>query len=86
MEWFRAYPQIIASIEPHLAKIDLPVQIFWGECDQLLLVETGRSLQERLKRSRLKVLEGCGHFSYQDKPKDFEAMITDWVETGHTQL
>ena len=31
MEWFRAYPQIIASIEPHLAKIDLPVQIFWGE-------------------------------------------------------
>jgi pimeloyl-ACP methyl ester carboxylesterase len=85
MEWFRAYPQIIASIEPHLAKIDLPVQIFWGELDQLLLVKTAHSLHERLKRSRLEIFENCGHFSYQDKPEDFAAMIADWVETGYTQ-
>ncbi|CUH41187.1 alpha/beta fold hydrolase [Ruegeria atlantica] len=85
MQWFKAYPEIIGTIEPNLPEIDLPIQIFWGEDDKLLLVETAYKFQERLKNAKLRVFEECGHFSYQDKREDFAQMINDWVDGGHAE-
>ncbi len=61
--WFATYPQSLATVDPHLAKLDLPVQIFWGDLDIFLLVDNAHSLHKRLKRSQLKIFEQCGHFS-----------------------
>jgi pimeloyl-ACP methyl ester carboxylesterase len=83
MEWFRNYPEIIDSIQPRLSEIELPVQIFWGELDQLLLVETAREIQKLLPYSKLTVFENCGHFSYQDKSAEFASMISSWVDHDH---
>jgi hypothetical protein len=63
----------------HLAALDLPVQIFWGGLDMFLLVDNGRGLQQRLKRSRLRVFERCGHYSYQDKADEFAEMALSWA-------
>ena len=79
MEWFRAYPEIIGSIQPRLSQVELPVQIFWGDLDQLLLVETANKIHELLPNSKLTVFENCGHFSYQDKSSEFAAMVASWV-------
>jgi pimeloyl-ACP methyl ester carboxylesterase len=84
-EWFRTYPENLATIDPYLGELDLPVQLFWGDLDQFLLPETGRRADARLKRSRLTVFENCGHLSYQDQRDDFAGMVIDWVEQGHTQ-
>ena len=62
--WFATYPQSLATVDPHLAGLDLPVQLFWGDLDIFLLVDNGHRLHNRLKRSKLKVFENCGHFSY----------------------
>jgi pimeloyl-ACP methyl ester carboxylesterase len=78
-EWFRTYPQNLATIDPHLSDLDLPVQLFWGDLDQFLLLDTAHSAHKRLKRSRLKVFENCGHFSYQDRRDAFAQMVIDWV-------
>jgi pimeloyl-ACP methyl ester carboxylesterase len=86
MEWFRAYPEIIDSIQPKLSEIEIPIQIFWGDLDQLLLVETGNKIHELLPKSKLTIFENCGHFSYQDRSNEFAAMITDWVNRGHLNL
>ena len=32
---------------------------------------------------QLKVLENCGHFSYQDRADEFAAMVLDWVNGGY---
>ena len=79
MEWFRAYPEIIGSILPRLSEIEIHIQIFWGDLDQLLLVETANKIHELLPNSKLNVFENCGHFSYQDKSNEFASMIADWV-------
>ena len=84
--WFATYPQNLATVDPHLATLDLPVQLFWGDLDQFLLLDNAKRLQERLPRSRLHVFERCGHFSYQDKADDFAAMVLDWVQGGYRSV
>jgi len=79
MEWFRNYPEIIDSIQPHLSDIQIPIQIFWGDLDQLLLVQTGKRIHELLPKSKLTVFENCGHFSYQDRSDEFASMVSEWV-------
>ncbi len=81
--WFKTYPENLATVDPHLGALDLPVQIFWGDLDVFLLVDNGQRLQERLKRSQLRVFERCGHYSYQDKPDEFSDMVLAWVNEGH---
>ena len=84
--WFKTYPENLATVDPHLAMLDLPVQIFWGDLDMFLLVDNGRRLQQRLKRSQLRVFERCGHFSYQDKADEFANMVIDWAKGGFAQV
>ena len=84
MEWFRAYPEIIGSIQTRLTEIKIPVQIFWGDLDQLLLIETANTLHELIPGSKLTVFENCGHFSYQDKSNEFASMITEWDKSFDT--
>jgi pimeloyl-ACP methyl ester carboxylesterase len=86
MAWFKNYPQNLATIDPHIETLDLPVQLFWGDLDQFLLLDTAHRCDARMKRSRLTVFEGCGHYSYQDRQKEFTAMLSDWVEGGFSAL
>lgn len=81
--WFANYPQSLATVDPYLAALDLPVQIFWGDCDVFLRVENARRLHQRLKRSQLRVFDNCGHFSYQDKADEFADMVLAWVTGGY---
>jgi pimeloyl-ACP methyl ester carboxylesterase len=81
--WFATYPENLATVDPHLAELDLPVKVFWGDLDQFLLVDNAHRLNQRLKRSELQVFENCGHFSYQDKADEFAQMVIDWVGGGY---
>jgi hypothetical protein len=62
------------------------VQPFWGDLDKFLLLDTARRADRRLKRSRLTIFEGCGHFSCQDRRDAFARMVIDWVDGGYTRL
>lgn len=81
--WFVTYPENLATLDPHLASLDLPVQIFWGDRDIFLLADNASRLHQRLKRSQLCVFENCGHFSYQDKADEFAEMILAWIKGGY---
>jgi pimeloyl-ACP methyl ester carboxylesterase len=84
--WFKNYPECLAKVDPKLAEIDVPVLVFWGQQDQLLLVENAHRLSERLKRNKLHVFEHCGHFSYQDKYEEFGDVVAEWVSDGYSKL
>jgi pimeloyl-ACP methyl ester carboxylesterase len=66
-------------VDPHLAELDLPVKVFWGDLDQFLFVDNAHRLNQHLKRSELTVFDNYGHFSYQDKADEFAEMILTWV-------
>ncbi len=85
-QWFKKYPESLAYVDPKLSEIDKPVLIFWGAQDQLLLVENSQRLSERLKRSKLRIFENCGHYSYQDQHEAFLSMVIHWVSNEHQVL
>ena len=84
--WFRDYPASLATTDPLLAQLDLPVQLFWGHHDALLDAENATRLQQRLPRAQLQVLENAGHYSYQDAAEAFSNLVIRWVEGDHLRL
>jgi pimeloyl-ACP methyl ester carboxylesterase len=84
--WFRDYPSSLATTDPALSRLDLPVQLFWGRHDALLSVQNATRLQQRLPRVRLEVLENAGHYSYQDDARAFADLVIRWVEHDHRTL
>jgi pimeloyl-ACP methyl ester carboxylesterase len=85
-EWFRTYPDNLATIDPHLTELDLPVLLFWGDLDQFLLPETAKRAAARLPRNRLVIFENCGHFPYVDRRDEFARTVIEWVNEGHTRI
>jgi pimeloyl-ACP methyl ester carboxylesterase len=84
--WFATYPENLATVDPYLVELELPVKVFWGDLDQFLLTDNAYRLNQRLKRSELQVFENCGHFSYQDKADEFAEMILTWVSGGYREV
>jgi pimeloyl-ACP methyl ester carboxylesterase len=84
--WFATYPENLATVDPHLAALDLPVNVFWGDLDQFLTVDNAHRLNRRLKRSDLQVFVNCGHFSYQDKADEFAEMLLSWVSGRYQEV
>lgn len=84
-QWFKDYPTNLATIDPFLKDIDLPVQLFWGDLDVFLLVETAKRAEQRFPRCKLRIFESCGHYSYQDKRDEFAEMVLTWVAGGYLE-
>ena len=83
LEWFKGYPCSLASVDPLLENINIPVKIFWGELDQFLFVENARNLAKRLKRADVQIFPNAGHYVYQDDSENFAKMVCDWVGSDY---
>lgn len=84
--WFKTYPENLATVDPHLAQLQVPTQIFWGDLDEFLLPDNAHRLNQRIPHSRLEVFEHCGHFSYQDDAEGFARMVLSWVRGGYREV
>jgi pimeloyl-ACP methyl ester carboxylesterase len=68
------------AIEPYLLddrldEVVVPVELVWGESDQLLTLDYARRLLDGLPRARLHVVKGCGHVPHRECPdKTLEAI------------
>jgi pimeloyl-ACP methyl ester carboxylesterase len=82
-KWFKGYPEGCKDIDPHLATLNVPVHVFWGEQDAFLKAENAEQLHALLPNSALTVFKNCGHFCYQDKEVEFTELVRTWVCNGH---
>ena len=61
--------------DPHLAKwlhrIDVPTQIVWGENDQVLPAGYAHAYERLIPRSRVDIVQRCGHLPHVEKPAEF---------------
>jgi pimeloyl-ACP methyl ester carboxylesterase len=70
------------AIEPYLLddrldEVVVPVELVWGESDQLLTLDYAQRLLDGLPRARLHVVKGCGHLPHRECPdKTLEAIQT----------
>jgi len=86
LQWFKGYPDSLASVDPLLGNIDIPVKVFWGELDQFLFVENAQNLAKRLPRAQVQTFPNAGHYVYQDASGPFAQMVRDWVDGGYSSI
>jgi pimeloyl-ACP methyl ester carboxylesterase len=64
-----------------LAAIDFPTLIVVGAEDQLTPVAEAESLRDGIRGARLRVIEGAGHLSNIERPVEFNAALTEFIES-----
>jgi pimeloyl-ACP methyl ester carboxylesterase len=82
MRYVRAYPTQLPLLRDMLPQIETPVQIIAGERDTAIPPSNGRFLHDRLPHSKLDVID-AGHFTWEDNPATYAALVTSWWNEGH---
>lgn len=52
------------------ARIDVPVQLVWGDQDPFFPVERARAMVDGFPDARIEVIEGAGLFCHEERPAD----------------
>ena len=70
--------------DPHLHKwlhrIDVPVQIIWGDTDKVFPLPFGENLHRHLPGSALTIIPKCGHLPHVEQPERFKTIITSFID------
>lgn len=61
-------PRFVAELRGLHSRIDVPVQLIWGENDQFFPVEWARTMVDTFADARLEVIEGAGLFVHEERP------------------
>lgn len=71
---------ISEDLRADLARVDSKTLIIWGEDDYVTPIADAYLTSELIKNSKLKILPGCGHFPFVDRPVDFVKVVADFVK------
>jgi pimeloyl-ACP methyl ester carboxylesterase len=63
------------GLRERLAKLDLPVDVLWGESDGIAVPEYGRAFAAAIPGARFTLLEGAGHLPQLETPEELLAAI-----------
>ena len=65
---------------PHLLPgVVTPSLIVWGRQDAVVPLDSGELYQRAIKRSRLAVIDECGHMPEMEKPAEFVRLVRDFL-------
>ena len=65
-------------LRARLARYKGPALVLWGEQDHMVPLEHARAYQSGLARSKLVLLEGCGHSPQVEKPKETASALQEF--------
>jgi haloalkane dehalogenase len=65
--------------DPRLADLDVPVLLLWGEADPFAPVAGARRFERELRDTELVVVEGAGHFVWEDAPERCAEAVTGFL-------
>ncbi|MEE4271910.1 MAG: alpha/beta hydrolase [Thermoanaerobaculales bacterium] len=68
-------------LDGRLDEVAVPVELVWGDADQLLTVAYAERILEGLPRGRLHLVEGCGHVPQRECPLRFLEVLKEALET-----
>ena len=67
------------SLPYYLPAVDTPTLLVWGRQDAIIPVECGELYQAALPKSRLEVIDQCGHSPALEKPAEFLAAVRGFL-------
>jgi pimeloyl-ACP methyl ester carboxylesterase len=62
-----------------LPGVSTPTLLVWGGEDVITPIDSGEIYQRAMPRSRLVVIENCGHMPEMEKPTDFAGLIENFL-------
>ena len=66
-------------VEDELSKINAPTLILMGAEDELIPLEAGKKMNEKIQNSKLVVFENCGHLPQEEMPERVLGDITNFI-------
>lgn len=67
------------NLDPLLPRIKTDTLIVWGEKDATAPIEYGKHITHLIPNARLEVIEGAGHYCFNEKPEKFVALLTKHI-------
>ncbi|MER7680702.1 alpha/beta hydrolase [Streptomyces sp. NPDC096934] len=86
MTYVRNYPEQLAALADLLPDIQVPVCVVAGAADDAVPVVNNEFLHARLPHSSLQLIEGAGHFCWEEQPDAYADRVTNWWKSGHTSV
>ena len=74
----------IFDVTGHLKDFRIPVQLIFGEYDDLTPPSIGEKMMLELPNARMGVLRDCGHLSNMEKPQEFNSILRKFIELNLT--
>lgn len=73
-------PYLFNQALPHLLPgVDVPALVVWGKDDRQVPLSCGRQYAELLPRSKLQVIEGCGHYVEIERPAELAKLAIEFL-------
>jgi pimeloyl-ACP methyl ester carboxylesterase len=66
------------DLGPDLDRLDIPTLVMSAEHD-FIPVEIASAIADAIPRSRLVVFDGCGHFSYMERPDEVLVKVASFI-------
>lgn len=63
-----------------LPRIKQDTLLIWGDKDTATPISDGKLMEEKIPESGLCILEGCGHFSFLEKPGQFKSIMRSYFQ------
>lgn len=67
------------NLEKDAEKITTPTLLIWGENDMDTTLAEAHTLRDRIRESRLEVIQSAGHFVFQEKPSVVAEKIRNFL-------
>lgn len=75
-EGLRSFEErMVHELEPIHRRLDVPVQLVWGEEDPFLPVDWAREMVDTFPKAALHVVEGAKLFAHEEKPAEVAAVL-----------
>jgi len=75
----QAIPEHIDEVTSKYPKITVPTLILWGLDDEIIPIKIGRMLHEAIPRSRLEIINNCGHVPQEECPEETICYISEFL-------
>jgi len=62
-----------------LPKVTVPTLIVHGRDDRIMPLECAEAFERQIPRSRVKILDDCGHFVHMDRPHELATIISEFT-------
>jgi pimeloyl-ACP methyl ester carboxylesterase len=60
-----------------LGKLDLPVQVIWGEADRIVTPDYGRAYAKAIPMASFTLMPGAGHLPQVEAPEELLGLVRD---------